>query len=152
MKKILLIIMLLSSLIWGDRFTRDANGIVTDNSTHLQWQDDYSDNANVIKNTSWESAISYCEALDLDGTGWRLPHIKELFTIVDYTQYDPTIDPVFQYTMSFTYWSSTTSSVPDRLTYVQDINFQYGYANNASTSKYLWHNIYPRTRCVRGRE
>lgn len=139
--------MVLSSLIWGDRFTRDDNGIVTDNSTHLQWQDDYSDNSDEIKNVNWETAIAYCEALDLGGTGWRLPNIKELFTIVDYTQYDPTIDPVFQYTMSFTYWSSTTGhTIPS---YAQTINFQYG-SSSVGTAKYLWHNTYPRTRCVRG--
>ena len=110
MKRIFLIMLGLSSLIWAERFTRDVvTGVVTDSQTHLQWQDDYSDNAGNIKSTTWTDAIAYCEALPLDNGGWRLPNQKELISIVDYSIDDPAISPVFIKTSGSIYWSSTTS-------------------------------------------
>lgn len=143
MKKIFLMIIVLSSLISAERFTRDANGIVTDNLTYLQWQDDYSDNSDVIKKVPWAMAIAYCEALNLSGTGWRLPNTNELYNIVDYTQYDPAIDPIFQYSSGGSYWSSTTSPASGSST--ESVSFLSGYSSAKAKS-----NLYTRTRCVRG--
>ena len=107
MKKIALSVLMTATLIYAD-FTRN-NGIVTDNATGLQWQDDYSDNGDNIKYTTWIGAINYCEALSLGGySDWRLPNKKELLSIVDYDKYDPAIDTVFTHTASDYYWSSTT--------------------------------------------
>lgn len=106
MKKILLIILGLSSLIWAD-FTRSENGIVTDSSTTLQWQDDSTAGSTAMH---WEAAIMECETLTLgDYTDWRLPNINELLTIINPGKSDPVVDPVFQNKAenSF-YYSSTT--------------------------------------------
>ncbi len=112
MKRILIIMLGLSVFLWAPldlRFSKE-NGIVTDSQTHLQWQDDYSDNLSTIKTATWEGAITYCEALalDVDGGVWRLPNQKELLSIVDYSVYDPSINSVFETTISEHYWSSTT--------------------------------------------
>ena len=58
---------------------------------------------------TWEEAISYCEALDLAGSdNWRLPNIKELFTLVDTSVDSPAIDTdYFPDTADDYYWSSS---------------------------------------------
>ena len=71
----------------------------------------------------WQDAISYCENLTLAGESeWRLPNIKELQYIVDYSRSPDTtgsaaIDPIFNITEITNelltadygyYWSSTT--------------------------------------------
>jgi hypothetical protein len=92
-------------------FSRNANGIVTDSRTNLEWQDDYSDNSNSIKGAIWQGAIDYCENLNLDGNSdWRLPNLNELTSLVDDTIYSPPIDSLFQNTNTSRYWSSTTSA------------------------------------------
>ncbi len=141
MRRILLIMIGLSSLIWAtERFTRDANGVVTDTQTNLQWQDDYSDGA--IKGATWKEAIGYCEALGLGKGKWRLPNKKELLSIVDYGAYEPSISTVFKNTASeHYYWSSTTSVHNTADVWI--VYFLDGYTDsNAKTS-------YFRVRCVR---
>ena len=102
----------MSVFLWAVfvRFERNADGIVTDLQTNLQWQDDYSDNGGQVKSDDWQGAINYCKDLELGGySDWRLPNIKELSSIMNDTAH-PTIYPVFQTNASgFYYWSSTTA-------------------------------------------
>ncbi|MEA1954127.1 MAG: DUF1566 domain-containing protein [Campylobacterota bacterium] len=103
MRTILLILVGLSSMLSAE-FTRDANGIVTDSSTGLVWQDDA-----IGSTTTWENAIDRCEALSLGGhDDWRLPNLRELTSLIDNTKYDPSINMIFQNTASSYYWSSTS--------------------------------------------
>jgi hypothetical protein len=125
-----------SSLLLAD-FTR-TNGVVTDNTTNLQWQDDV---ASVSK--TWSQAITYCETLSLDGrSDWRLPNKNELLSIVDYTKFNPAIDSTFVNITSSSYLSSTTYS--SSTNYAWRINFYYGstHYNRKDVSDYV--------RCVRG--
>ena len=144
MKRILLIMIGLSSLTAAQeapRFTK-ANGVVTDNKTTLEWQDDYSDNGDSVKSTKWTDAIDYCEGLTLNGQNdWRLPNKKELLTIVDYGTYNPAISSVFEKTTSGDYWSSTV--LMSYTNSVQLISFYDGftYYSVKSNSSYV--------RCVR---
>ncbi len=64
------------------------------------------------KNCTQAEAEEACKAL---GKGWRLPTIKELFSIVDHTKYAPAVDKaVFKDTKSDYYWSSTpVAASPD---------------------------------------
>jgi len=123
MRTILLIMIGLSSLSHAE-FSRD-HGVVTDSNTKLEWQDDYSDNKGNIKYATWSDAIEYCEALSLNGKGWRLPNINELESLVDDSRYNPSIDAIFENTYSYTYWSST-SYVCDS-DYAWIIHFYDGY-------------------------
>lgn len=66
-----------------NNFIRSEQGIVQDTKTKLEWQDNYSNNSENIKEDSWKNAIDYCESLELNGTNWRLPNINELNTILD---------------------------------------------------------------------
>ena len=88
-----------------------AGGVVTDQATALQWQDDYSDNGGGIKTANWNNAQEYCESLALNGGEWRLPSSRELVSITDKTHTYPSIDTTkfkASNVNSYFYWSSTT--------------------------------------------
>jgi len=129
-----------------------SNGIVQDNITRLQWQDDYSDNGNTIKSGNWEEALLYCSNLSLAGGGWRLPNIRELLSIVDYKVIKPSISNVFRRTASESsaispfYWSSTTVPNPKFPSFAFSVNFSYG-TQDYDGEKQLNSNFY--VRCVR---
>jgi len=52
-------------------------GVCTDPVTGLEWQETPATQMMV-----WENAAEYCQNLVLNGTGWRLPNISELRSIV----------------------------------------------------------------------
>jgi hypothetical protein len=80
-----------------------ASGVVTDNFTKLHWQQ-----AVGSTGMTWSEATSYCQSLNWNGTGWRLPSMKELQTIVDKTKHGPAIDTTaFPSTPSSGFWSSS---------------------------------------------
>lgn len=111
-------------------FVDNGNGTIADNATSLTWMQ--IDSGALISGTAisgglnWQEALNWCESLDYAGaTDWRLPDIKELHSIVDYTRSPDTtnsaaIDPLFQSTYLTNginnngyanyghYWSSTT--------------------------------------------
>jgi len=141
MRRIPLSMIALSAMAMAD-FSRSSEGIVTDNTTKLQWQDDYSDNGGSVKGAKWEDAIDYCEALTLGGyDDWRLPNFNELYSITDHSKNYPAIDTTFQAIVSRTYWSSTT--VVGRESEAWGVYFDYGhgYWVRKSDSFYV--------RCVR---
>ncbi len=140
MKQILLMMIGLSTLIYAD-FNRNTEGVVTDSKTNLQWQDNYSDNANAVKSAAWAAAISYCESLDLDGGKWRLPNLNELTSLLDDTRGDPSINNVFQNTTSDNYWSSTTQVSNTDKAYFVGFYFGYQYMHSKTTAHLV--------RCVR---
>lgn len=97
------------------RFAQEgaAAGILRDNATGLLWQrvDDG------VKR-SWLEATSYCPDLTLEGVAnWRLPHIDELWSIVDANRdpaggNNPTLDLAFGHQPNDWYWSSTAHFNP----------------------------------------
>ena len=84
------------------RYTTTA-GTVFDTKTKLTWQQ-----TAPTAPYAWAAAKIYCQNLTLAGTGWRLPTGKELQTIVDYSQSNPSIDPTaFPATAATYFWSSS---------------------------------------------
>ncbi len=82
-----------------------SSGTVYDTKTRLTWQQTISS----ISYT-WADAKTYCAGVgsSLGGTGWRLPTLKELQTIVDYSQSNPSIDSTFfPSTPGSAFWSSS---------------------------------------------
>jgi hypothetical protein len=73
------------------RYTISADGTVYDTATTLTWQR----TAN-LTGITWASAGPYCAGLTVPaGGGWRLPTVKELTTLLDYSRPgSPFIDPV----------------------------------------------------------
>jgi hypothetical protein len=102
----------------NNKFSVNKNGTVFDAATGLEWQQQDSQ-----KGMDWSSALSYCEGSSSSGySDWRLPNVKELQTLVDYSKSPDTsnsasIDAVFDVTGIINeaglkdypnYWSSTT--------------------------------------------
>jgi hypothetical protein len=86
-----------------------AAGTVYDMKTKLTWQRAVPASSMY----SWADAKTYCQTLGatLDGTGWRLPTIKEIQTIVDESRSFPSIDPTaFPDTPATNFWSSSVSA------------------------------------------
>jgi len=112
-------------------------GVVTDYITGLQWSDTENE---YLK--GWDGANAYCHAL---GTGWRLPTVKELDSIILPTVYNPAIDTtVFQNYNSGTYGDYWTSSVVTGTTnQMWFSNLFYG-----GISSY-WKSLDSYNRCVR---
>jgi hypothetical protein len=78
-------------------------GTVTDTATGLVWQQ-----AVDAGSYTEGGAATYCTNLSLNGTGWRLPTVAELQTIVDERRQNPSIDPtVFPSTPTAQYLTSS---------------------------------------------
>ena len=108
-----------NTLYGNNDFVDNDNGTITDNATGLMWQQ-----ADDGFTRDWESALTYAEGLSLGGySDWRLPNVKELQSIVNYTKApdvteSAAIDPLF-FCTSFNdpdgvsgqygyYWTGTT--------------------------------------------
>jgi hypothetical protein len=121
------------------RYTYPATGTVYDTKTKLTWQQ----TATSVM-YAWADAKTYCAGVGatLGGTGWRLPTLKELQTIVDETREAPSIDPtVFPGASADFFWSSSpVAGVPS---FAWAVNFHWGasyvYALTSSNA----------VRCVR---
>lgn len=104
-----------------NNFSDNGDGTVTDSATGLMWSQ--SDSGTGV---NWEEALAWVQAKNAENylgySDWRLPNVKELQSIVDYTRSPDTsdsaaIDPVFECTgitneegeSDYSYfWSSTT--------------------------------------------
>lgn len=122
----------------AEPFTNNGDDTITDTGSGLVWQQT-DDN---VKRT-WQDALDYCAASALPGTGWRLPNIKELFSIVDYTKKDPAIDPIFTGTTRDEYWTSTTYGAGSEPWSAIYVHFLWG--SSYRSSKSTTHLV----RCVR---
>lgn len=91
-----------------------------------------------------DDAVAYCENLVLDDCDdWRLPAIRELETIIDYTRTDPALpDEIFEGRSEY-YWSRTR--MPENLHYL--VHFGSGAVINLQRSKIKKMGAY--ARCVR---
>ncbi|MCP4753041.1 MAG: DUF1566 domain-containing protein [Proteobacteria bacterium] len=126
-------------------FTNNSDQTIMDNNTKLMWQR----NDQNVKN--WTNAGTYCTGLDLaDHTDWRLPTNKELQTIFNYENDNPSLDGTFfPNTYAAVHWSSTTLVGDDiglhaASEHAWRVRFDTGFAGY-----YLKIERFP-VRCVRG--
>ena len=97
------------------RFTDNGDGTVTDNLTELIWLK----NANCFSDVNWETALDDANALAEGSCGltdssvageWRLPNVKELQSLTDFSEYEPALPAghPFSGVEWSHYWSATT--------------------------------------------
>lgn len=108
---------------------------VLDRGTGLRWQRMAAPGV-----YDWDQAFKYCNDL---GSGWRLPAVKELLTIVDPTLADPAIDPKAfpQMPAELQFWA---------VTFYNDmvgVGWQVGFSE--STAQAYPANDLASVRCVR---
>jgi hypothetical protein len=76
-----------------------------DEKTRLIWQDDQAVTENKF---NYKDAKKYCEDLSVDGfENWRLPTLRELYTIVDLRKNRPALKNGFEVQDDGRYWTST---------------------------------------------
>jgi hypothetical protein len=131
------------------RFTDNNNGTVTDHLTRLIWMKDTS----ALGMMNWAGALNAANTLASGSAGltdgsqagdWRLPNVRELQSLADYSKVSPALPENHPFTgvMSTYYWTSTTYA------YNTDGAWTIGYADGyvsayfKTDSYYLW--------CVRG--
>lgn len=131
------------------RFVDNGNGTVTDNLTGLIWLK----NANCFGVKIWNQALSDCSGLTSGSCGltdgsnagdWRLPNRKELESLLDLGQLNPSLPsghPFINVPSDFSdyYWSSTTNNNDTASAWTIHIgrgHVGYGYKNNYSY--YVW--------------
>ncbi len=98
--------------IYGaEDYTDNEDGTVTDNASGLMWMA-----VDVGECVEWEAALELAENYEYAGyTDWRLPDVKELQSIVDYSGAYPAINQnYFQCTETeenpnYYYWTSTSA-------------------------------------------
>ncbi len=91
----------------SNRFVMSTDGTeVCDKTTGLHWEQ--------MPDTvprQWQAAIAFCPTL---GSGYRLPEVKELLSLVDFSQFDPALPAShpFSNAQSSIYWSATGTAFP----------------------------------------
>lgn len=119
-------------------YTDNGDGTVTDNNTGLMWQQ-----TPPSEKMTYDEAVEYVENLELGGyTDWRLPTIKESFSIamlegklnpedtslaiayIDTDYFDFFYDEAKPYTGS--YWTSTVCKMPANNDY-EEMEKNYGF-------------------------
>ena len=113
---------------------KESLGTFTDKETGLMWQDD--EDAKTLE-LNWNSAMSYCENLELGGyDDWRLPYSEKLERL--YSKKSKLKNVAFDY-----YWSSSVFSDSSGAWLV---GFDSGYTGSFTLSGKIY------VRCVRGRQ
>jgi len=98
-----------------ERFVSNVDGTVYDQTTKLMWVADPSvlgglwGEAGTPNAMTWINAVGNCNTLDYAGyRDWRMPNLKELESLLDFSRTNPSIDPVkFPNTQNAAYWYST---------------------------------------------
>ena len=119
-----------------------AGGTVTDTATKLVWQQAVDPGT-----YTFSAAQTYCAGLALGGGGWRVPSVKELMTLVDFSVASPgpTIDATaFPNTPATNFWYFWSSSpLADNSSGAWSVSFLNGYTYGPAVANPL------RVRCVR---
>ncbi len=135
MKPIVLILAMTGSLLF-------AASSKQDDKTGLVWQD----NQVVLQNEMiHEEAVEYCHSLELDGfDDWRLPTLKEAYTIVDMGQNRPALKKGFEVRNDGRFWTAT-SFIDNPGKEAWRLSMSYGEAEPYTKKRDYY------VRCVRGK-
>ena len=132
------------------RFAVLSGGMVQDTLTQIVWQRDGSGTRAGCSGSgqltcTWAEAQAYCSGLTLGGySDWRLPTVKELSSIVDFTVASPgpTIDQTaFPSTPATWFWTSSPYAGSSGDAWYVYFNLGYSLYNDVGNGN--------RVRCVR---
>jgi hypothetical protein len=117
-----------------------ANSSKQDDKTGLIWQDNQEITQNSINH---DEAKTYCQDLEVDGfSDWRLPTLREYYTIIDLRRNRPALKNGFEIRDDGRYWTSTLFvKNPEKEAWY--ISMSYGEAEPYNKSR-VYH-----VRCVR---
>jgi hypothetical protein len=126
------------------RFIDNWDGTVTDNLTGLVWMQD----AGGIGAKSWADAVQICNTLAHGSYGitdgsyagdWRLPNIRELYSLVDFGHYNYALpDGHLFINLMNNYWSSTTyAGNPNNALYLNAMTGLMSSANKVGANVYV---------------
>ena len=107
------------------------DNVVFDAKTNLEWQKGHSGRMN------WNAALAYAKGL---GGDWRLPTVKELVSLIDWSKKGPASD--FPGMNSDMYWSSSSYAGGSSLAWSVFFNDGFVYYDGKLFPYYV--------RCVRG--
>jgi len=125
---------------------------VTDNLTGVIWlQNANPDSDNFYGRKTWSAAILYCNNLAEEQAGlsdgssacdWRLPNVKELQSLIDYGQHEPTLPSGHPFSdvpsNTFDCWLSTTHSTVTVIAWYVRLGFGDVYVKNKGIDNYVW--------------
>ena len=122
----------------AERFALTAETAL-DTATGLMWQRAHTSAA------AWADVLSACESAEVAGfSDWRVPSIKEFYTIVEERAIAPCIDTgAFPDNTQEAYWTSTPGALEAVNYAAWIVNFNDCYTTPAATTQLA------RTRCVR---
>lgn len=128
-------------LLYGS-YTDNGDATVRDSGIGLMWEQ----GGGIVK--SWEAALAYCEELDLAGhEDWKVPNIKELWTLYDFSEKRRGIDPVYFTDISNgIFLSATTRQNNPERAWALTVGSGYG----VSLDKVVGSVGVDGVRCVRG--
>ena len=130
------------------RFADNGNDTVTDTLSGLMWTKDADAPGPAIcepaTTKTLHDALDYVACLNaqkyLGYSDWRLPNRKELFSLIDYSQYRPSLPGYhpFQNVKTELYWSSTAYASSNRNWLVNMYNGEITAVYKSSSDYYVW--------------
>ena len=107
-------------------YSDNSDGTITDNVTTLMWTQSPDLNNDSVVDThdkqTQADATSYCASLSLAGySDWRLPDIKTLYSLMDFTGTDP----------------SGVTSIANASPFMNDNFFEVGYGDEANGERFI---------------
>jgi hypothetical protein len=120
------------------RYVADTTGdVVFDTRTKLTWQL----SADVTPR-DFSAASKHCASVEQAGNSdWRVPSIRELLSLVDITEPQGRIDPLFVASPATTFWSATVSAANAASAWT--VSFDFGGSDVQDKGSAF------RVRCVR---
>lgn len=121
------------------RFSDNGDGTVTDNLTKLVWLKD----ADHFGQVTWAEALENANNLVAGSSGsedWRLPNIRELRSLLDYSSVSPMIPPghPFVNVRSAIYWSSSTLVAAPKLAWMTTMAIGPSVFDIKGNSNRMW--------------
>ena len=131
--------------ITSTHFITGTTGVVTDTLTGLVWLED----ANCFGRRNWATALNNantlangsCGLTDSSSAGdWRLPNMRELYSLIDFSQGSPALPDGHPFTgvqLGY-YWSSTTNALATSFAWMVDLSDGGAGPSGKTYTRYMW--------------